>query len=34
MKAGKLVQVATFVLSQDGRTITTSTKGPTRQDNP
>src|SRR5438034_349208 len=27
MKAGKLVQVTTIVLSQDGRTITTNTKG-------
>ena len=27
MKAGKLVQVTTIVLSQDGRTITTSTRG-------
>jgi hypothetical protein len=27
MKAGKLVQVATIVLSQDGRTITTTTRG-------
>jgi hypothetical protein len=27
MKAGKLVQVATLVLSQDGRTLTVSTRG-------
>jgi hypothetical protein len=27
VKAGKLVQVATIVLSQDGRTITTTTRG-------
>ena len=27
MKAGKLVQVTTIVLSQDGRTITTTTRG-------
>ena len=27
MKAGKLVQVATLVLSQDGRTITVTTRG-------
>ena len=27
MKAGKLIQVTTIVLSQDGRTITTTTRG-------
>jgi hypothetical protein len=27
MKAGKLVQVTTIVLSQDGRTITTTGRG-------
>jgi hypothetical protein len=27
MKAGKLVQVATLVLAQDGKTITITTRG-------